>query len=140
MPARPVRPDHDLATLLDLGAIGSLPDGALLDLFEDRAGAVADQAFEVLVARHGALVLRVARLRLASEEDARDAFQATFWLLARRSRTIRRRDALAGWLGGVAGRVAARARVEAIRREVRERRARSRSSTRPSTPPSVSPT
>jgi len=118
------RPDGDLRTLLSVGSIGALPDGALLDLFEGRPGEVtADRAFETLVDRHGALVLRVARGRLASEEDARDAFQATFWLLARRSRSIRNRDALAGWLFGVATRVAVRASVEATRRRARERQA-----------------
>ncbi len=118
------RPDGDLRTLLSVGSIGALPDGALLDLFEGRPGdSTADRAFAALVERHGALVLRVARGRLASEEDACDAFQATFWLLARRSRSIRNRDALAGWLFGVASRVATRLAVEAARRRVRERQA-----------------
>ncbi len=116
---------NDLRTLLTLGSIGALNDGALLDLFETRRGGVsaADRAFETLVGRHGGMVLRVARGRLGSEEDARDAFQATFWILARRSRTIRDRDALAAWLFGVASRVAARSVVEAARRRDRERRA-----------------
>ena len=115
----------ELLALLNLGSIGTLGDGALLDLFENRRDhpIAAERAFEALVQRHGGLVLRVARGRLASEEDARDTFQATFWLLARRSRSIRQRDALAGWLFGVASRIAARAAVEAARRTVRERHA-----------------
>ncbi len=112
----------DLDVLLDLGALGHLADAALLDRFEAR-GPGADRAFEVLVNRHGPLVLRVARGRLAAEADARDVFQATFWLLARRSRSIRNRAALASWLFGVARRVAARALVEAARRRTRERQA-----------------
>ena len=115
----------DLRTLLTVGSIGALDDGELLDLFEGRGegASAADRAFETLVERYGGMVLRVARGRLDSEEDARDAFQATFWLLARRSRSIRNREALAGWLFGVASRVAARAGVEATRRRDRERRA-----------------
>ena len=115
------RPDADLQSILTFGAVAALDDAALLGLFESREAA-ADHAFEVLVRRHGSMVLRVARGRLDSEEDARDAFQATFWLLARRSRSIRNRTALAGWLFGVASRVAARANVEAARRRARERR------------------
>ncbi len=123
MGGQPTRTD-DLRTILTLGSIGTLNDGALLDLFETRKGvpSAADRAFETLVGRHGGMVLRVARGRLDSEEDARDAFQATFWILARKSRTIRDRDALASWLFGVANRVAARAGVEAARRRDRERR------------------
>ena len=116
------RPADDLQAILTLGSLGALDDATLLDLFESPGAAAADHAFEVLVRRHGPLVLRVARGRLDSEEDARDAFQATFWLLARRSRSIRNRAALAGWLFGVASRVAARSVVESARRRTRERR------------------
>lgn len=112
----------DLHAVLTLGAAAGLSDDALLDLFEG-AGEAADRAFEVLIARHGPLVLRAARGRLGSEADAHDAFQATFWLLARRSRSIRNRAALASWLFGVASRVAARARSDAARRAARERHA-----------------
>ena len=116
------RPDADLQAILTYGALGTLDDAALLDLFESRDATAAERAFEALVRRHGPMVLRVARGRLGSEEDTRDAFQATFWLLARRSRSIRHRAGLAGWLFGVASRVAARAAVEAARRRTRERR------------------
>ena len=124
MTGRPIQADADLRTILTTGSVGTLPDGALLDLFERRTGdPAADRAFEALVERHGPLVLRVARGRVPTEEDAHDVFQATFWLLARRSRSIRHRDALAGWLFGVASRVAAHAAVAAARRRLRERRA-----------------
>ena len=71
------RPDADLRAVLALGAAGALDDAALLDRFES-AGDGAELAFETLIRRHGPMVLRVTRGRLGSEEDARDAFQATF--------------------------------------------------------------
>lgn len=59
-------------------------------------------AFEVLLWRHGPLVLRVCRRVTRREQDAEDAFQATFLALARRARSIRRPEAVAGWLSQVA--------------------------------------
>src|SRR5579885_3017820 len=85
--------------LKGLAAGGQQPDRQLLD---DFAACRDEAAFAALVSRHGAMVLRVCRRVLRHEEDAEDAFQATFLVLARNAKSIRRREALASWLYGVA--------------------------------------
>src|SRR5262249_46853929 len=63
------------------------------------------------------MVLNLCRRLLRHEQDAEDAFQATFLTLARKAGTIRRSEALAGWLHKIAYRVSLYARSrEAARR------------------------
>jgi RNA polymerase sigma factor (sigma-70 family) len=82
-------------------------DAGLLARFA--AGGDAD-AFELLVWRHGALVLGVARRILGDGHAAEDVFQATFLALARQAKSVRRDGCVAGWLHRVARRTAVRAR------------------------------
>jgi RNA polymerase sigma factor (sigma-70 family) len=97
-----------------------VPDGRLLDRFL----ATRDEAaFAELVRRHGPMVLAVCRRVLHDWHDAEEAFQATFLVLARKAGSIRRRDAVGGWLFGVAQHLARKARAAAARRARPERRA-----------------
>jgi RNA polymerase sigma factor (sigma-70 family) len=95
-----------------------LSDAELLGAFTARQD---EAAFTVIVRRHSKMVLGVCRHVLAQEQDAEDAFQATFLVLARRANTIRRSETLSNWLYGVAYRTALRAKRDLGRRRLRER-------------------
>jgi RNA polymerase sigma factor (sigma-70 family) len=82
-----------------------------------------EAAFEAIVRRHGVMVYRVCWRALGQSQDAEDAFQATFLLLAQKLRTVRKHDSLSSWLHGVAYRVALQARGRAARRQRHEQRA-----------------
>lgn len=106
---------RQLRKLVGGGAPGEeTGDGLLLERFtEAREVDQASQAFEELLARHGAMVYSVCRRILENDHDAADAYQATFLVLARKARSIRKRDAVGSWLYGVAYRVARKARSRA---------------------------
>jgi RNA polymerase sigma factor (sigma-70 family) len=107
---------------------GRLPDALLLERFAaDREQA----AFEALVRRHGPLVMGVCRRLLPNPHDADDAFQATFWVLARKAGSVGKQGSLGGWLYRVAYHAALKARARAALRERLEREAPPRPSADP---------
>jgi HlyD family secretion protein len=120
------RPDgavlRQLRTLFNIGTIRELTDGQLLERFATDPGEAAELAFSALVERHGALVWRVCLAILRDEHDAEDAFQATFLVLVRKSRTLWVEDSLGPWLHQVACRTASCLRATVIRRRRHERR------------------
>ena len=73
-------------------------------------------AFTELVRRHGPMVLTTCRRVLRHAEDAEDAFQAAFLVLARKASSIRDQDSIVGWLYRVAHRLALRAKCDSDRR------------------------
>jgi RNA polymerase sigma factor (sigma-70 family) len=99
-------------------ASAGAPDAELLERF---AASGDESAFELLLWRHGPMVLGVCRRVLRHEQDAEDAFQATFLALAKKAGSVTRRGSVGGWLYRVARRVALDARERAGRRAGRER-------------------
>jgi RNA polymerase sigma factor (sigma-70 family) len=111
---------QSLDALFNSGALGSLNDGDLLECFRTGQRSSGQEAFRILVERHGPMVLGLCRSVVRDPHEAEDAFQATFLVLMRKSGSIRRRDTIGPWLHGVASRVARRARHRSIRRQNRE--------------------
>src|SRR6266513_2860409 len=68
------------------------------------------EAFELLIARHGPMVLGTARRLVDNTHDAEDVFQAVFLSLARQAKTIRQGRTLPAWLHKTTCRIAAKAR------------------------------
>jgi RNA polymerase sigma factor (sigma-70 family) len=95
-----------------------LTDSVLLGWFIERRD---EAAFEVLVRRHGPMVLSVCRRLLGHGPDAEDAFQATFLVLVRKAAAVVPRERVGHWLYGVAYQTARKARALAARRRARER-------------------
>src|SRR5436309_6009710 len=102
---------------------GELTDRELLRRFTAERD---ESAFAALVGRHGGLVLGACRRVLRHEQDAEDAFQATFLILARKAGSVGWQASAAGWLHRVALRLALESRAAADRRRARERAAPAR--------------
>ncbi len=114
---------RELRTLFNLGVIGELTDGQLLERFATHGTEAAEFAFAAIVERHGPMVLRVCRSALRDRHLADDAFQATFLVLAQKARSLWVNDSLGPWLHRVAHRIATKARHSEARRREHERRA-----------------
>ncbi len=103
-------------------------DNALLARF---IAANDETAFAEIVRRHGAMVLGVCRSILQHQQDAEDAFQATFLVLARRAGAIRKQASLGSWLHGVAYRLALKSREQSAKRHARTQPASDAMATEP---------
>src|SRR5262249_15636582 len=83
------------------------------DLLRRSPAAHDEGAFAALVQRYGPLVLGVCRRVLSHEQDAEDAFQATFLILVRKAGALHKGGSLASWLYTVAYHAALKARAAA---------------------------
>jgi RNA polymerase sigma factor (sigma-70 family) len=108
---------RQVARVFQDGTLIGLSDRQMLERF------VADRdeaAFEVLVARHGPMVLNVCKQLLRDPHDVEDAFQAVFLVLVRKAGMIRVEGSLGPWLYTVTHRIAVRARANRRRIAMRE--------------------
>jgi RNA polymerase sigma factor (sigma-70 family) len=101
-------------------AAADAPVGSDAQLLERFATARDEDAFELLVRRHGPMVLSVCRRVLGDAHEAEDAFQAAFLVLARKAAAAARCRSAGAWLHTVAYRVALRARSTRAARTARE--------------------
>jgi RNA polymerase sigma factor (sigma-70 family) len=96
---------------------GDVTDADLLARFVTRRD---EAAFELLLWRHGTMVLHICRDVTRDAHAAEDAFQATFLALVRKAGSIRAGESLGAWLYQVAYRVALKARSQIARRNEHE--------------------
>ena len=117
------------AVLRDIRRVALLHDGAeatdgqLLRRFLDQQ---EEAAFEMLMQRHGPMVLGVCHRILCSAHDGEDAFQATFLVLVRKGESLRRQETIGNWLYGVAYHTALKARAMANKRRENEAKLKDR--------------
>jgi RNA polymerase sigma factor (sigma-70 family) len=78
-------------------------------------------AFTALVQRHGPMVLGLCRRILQDNHDAEDVFQATFLVLVRKARSLKREGSLKNWLYTVAYHLALKTRKQTAIRRVQEK-------------------
>ncbi|HEV3084651.1 MAG TPA: sigma-70 family RNA polymerase sigma factor [Gemmataceae bacterium] len=122
----PARLDAVIQHIRGVAAAGTLDDLSDRDLLREYVTCRSGLAFAAIVKRHGAMVMRVCRRMLHHEQDAEDVFQATFLVLSRKAAAIRKSDAIASWLHGVACRIARNATRTAARRRSHEERVKGR--------------
>jgi RNA polymerase sigma factor (sigma-70 family) len=107
-----------LHQVLNPAGEGGSTDGQLLTRFI----ASRDEAsFAALVRRHGPMVWRLCLRVLGHVQDAEDAFQATFLVLARKAAAVVKRESVGSFLYGVASRIAREAKSINDKRRSREK-------------------
>src|SRR5262249_710941 len=79
-------------------------------------------AFEILLLRHGPMVLSLCRRILHNDADAEDAYQSTFLVFVRKAASIRPRQLVGNWLYGVAYTTSLKARELRGKRQFKARK------------------
>jgi len=100
-----------------------MPEANDMDLVREFASCDSEPAFTELVHRHINLVYSVALRYVGNPEDAQDATQAVFIILAQKAAGLREKTVLTGWLYETTRFTAARLLRTRARREAREQEA-----------------
>ena len=104
----------NLRRVISFSQVGGIPDAQLVERYLQRRD---ELALEMLVWRHGSMVLNVCRRVLRDTHEAEDAFQATFLIFVRKMQAIRKSEVIGSWLYKVAYRVAIRAKARSVCRQ-----------------------
>jgi RNA polymerase sigma factor (sigma-70 family) len=120
MASKPFGAAQQLRKLFSTGVVSHFGDDRLLHQFLAERD---ESAFEALVERHGPMVLGVCLGVLRNPDDAQDAFQATFLILAKKGQSVRARASLGSWLYRVAYHMAVQMNADHARRRDMERHA-----------------
>jgi RNA polymerase sigma factor (sigma-70 family) len=107
-------------TMQDVAGPGSEAESADERLLRDYVASRDGGAFAAIMQRHGRMVFGVCRRMLRREQDAEDAFQATFLVLMRKAPRVGKPKLLGNWLYGVAYRVAGKIRQANLKLRTRE--------------------
>src|SRR5262249_5562994 len=102
-----------LRRLVNSREAGEATDSDLLDRFRNRQ---EESAYEALIQRYGPMVFAGCMRMLHQHQDAEDAFQTTFLVLARKAGSIGQSESLGSWLYSVAYRTALKSRKAQARR------------------------
>jgi RNA polymerase sigma factor (sigma-70 family) len=106
----------------DLAGSGNQAESMDERLLRDYVASQDGRAFAGIMRRHGSMVFGVCRRILRRDQDAEDAFQATFLVLMRKAPKVSNPKLLGNWLYGVAYRVASRIRHANLQHRTREAR------------------
>ena len=94
---RRVAVDKRLRALWTVGVAGDADDRTLLSRYALSQDEGAEDAFRLLVERHRPMVLRVCRRVMGDLQEAEDATQAVFLVLARKAGSIRVAGTVCAW-------------------------------------------
>src|SRR5262249_23608268 len=109
------RAETDVTGPVAVAELGT--EASLLKRFAEQRD---EAAFSALVERYGPLVFGVCQRVLQHRQDAEDAFQATFLVLARKAGSIGKRECVGSWLYSVAYRIARQAKAKRARLPVND--------------------
>jgi RNA polymerase sigma factor (sigma-70 family) len=107
-------------TMQDVAGSGGQAESSDERLLRDYVSSQDGAAFAAIMRRHSGTVFGVCRRILRREQDAEDAFQATFLVLMRKAAGVDRPKLLGNWLYGVAYRVATKIRHANLQQRTRE--------------------